>query len=248
MMRIDSHVYVGPNLYGDSLNEYQILRNMDSNGIEKAALITNKPHNYSLSAGNSNVNRILLTCPDRFYGIARVDPWQKENALAELKKCREEYGFVGLVLHPWEEVFHVAEEIVYPLVDYAVRNKMFVMVEAGYPLVSHPFDVAELAHKFEDGKFIATHGLQMDSAAYALTDAEFVMKECPNIIMETSGMYAPAVVERIIHELGVERVIFGSDSPRLDQKFETDRISRLSLTDSERAMVFGGNFELLLNK
>ena len=248
MKIIDSHVYVGENLYGLSQDENDILKSMDESGIDLSALITHKPMNYSLPDGNKNVHGIISRHPDRFYGIARVDPWQKEKALDELKRCREEYGFLGFVMHPWEEVFHVANPIVNPLVEYAIENGMFIMIEAGYPFNSHPFDVAELANTYKEGTFIATHGLQLDSAAYALTDAEFVMKECPNIIMETSGMYAPAVMERIIHELGTHRVIFGSHSPWLHQRFETDRIRMLRVTEEEREMVFSGNFLKLKEK
>lgn len=245
MKIIDAHVYVGENLYGLSQNEVQILKSMDVIGIERSVLVTNKPLNYSLRDGNENVSRIVRSHPDRFFGMARIDPWQRQKALDDLQICHAEYGFSGLLLQPWEEVFHIADPVVYPLIEYAIMHKMYVMIEAGYPLISHPFDIAELANRYTEGTFIATHGLQMDSAAYALTDAEFVMRECSNLIMETSGMYAPTVVERIIHELGVNRVLFGSNSPWLNQRFETDRILKFRITEEERAMVFSGNFEKL---
>lgn len=246
MRIIDTHVYVGDDLYGLSQNEDQILKSMDQAGISRSVLVTNKPMNYCFSDGNRDVYQIIKAHSDRFYGMARVDPWQRDKALSELKRCKDEYGYVGLLLNPWEETFHVADPVVYPLIEFAIENQMFIMIEAGYPLISHPFDIAEIANRYPKGTFIGTHGLQLDSAAYALTDAEYVMKECPNLIMETSGMYAPTVVERIIHELGVHRVLFGSHSPWLHQVFETDRIRKLRITEFEREMVCSKNFENLL--
>lgn len=246
MKIVDIHVYIGESLYGLSQNDTVVLQSMDEIGISQSVLITNKPVNYSLPDGNRNVYRIVQKHRDRFFGISRIDPWQREKALDDLRRCKEEYGFVGLLLHPFEEVFHINDPIVNSLVEYATEQKMFVMIEAGYPLVSHPFDIAEIANRYKDTTFIATHGLQLDSAAYALTDAEYVMRECPNLIMETSGMYAPTVVERIVHDLGMDRVVFGSHSPWLHQRFETDRISRLRVTDEEREMIFTGTFSKLL--
>ena len=115
------------------------------------------------------------------------------------------------------------------------------MIEAGYHLLSHPFDVAEIANRFPTVRIIATHGLQLDDAGFALTDADVVMKECPNIIMETSGMYAPDTMLGVVNSLGADRLIFGSHSPWLNQEFELDRVQRMDLNSQQKAAVLGGN-------
>jgi len=246
MKTVDAHVYIGESLFdlGQTLEE--LLRLMDEAGVDQAVLIGNKPKGYALWEANRAVAEAVRSHPGRFYGMARVDPWQKTVALDELRRARESLDLFGLVLHPWEELFQVSLALVDPLVEYAAGEGMPVMVEAGYPLVSHPLDIAELARRHPQATFIGTHGLQLDGAAFALTDAEVAMRECPNIIMETSGMYAPEVMENLVRNLGAERLVFGSHSPWLDLRLEAERARRLRLTAEEKEVVMGGNILHLL--
>ena len=95
---------------------------------------------------------------------------------------------------------------------------------------------------------VATHGLQLDSAAFALMDAEIVMRECDNIVMETSGMYAPEVMEKVVNELGTNRLIFGSHSPWLNQEFELERVRLLNIMSAYKSDVLGNNALRMFNK
>jgi uncharacterized protein len=246
MKIIDAHIYIGESLFGNSQSIEKIQNLMTVHGVDKAVLAPSRPKSYTLWPANQMVADIIKQHPDRFYGWARVDPWQKEDALADLIRAREELGLHGLLLHPWEEQFQVSSPLVDPLVDYAASQNMPVMVEAGYPLLAHPMDIAELANRHPEATFIATHGLQLDSAAFALMDAEVVMHECSNIIMETSGMYAPDVMENLVRDLGKERLLFGSHSPWLNLQFEVERVKSLKLDTGTKSAVMGSNIERML--
>jgi hypothetical protein len=248
MIVIDSHAYVGANLFQHDQSIEDLLRSMDRLKIDRAALCPNKPKEYGLESANRWVASEIKTHPDRFYGWVRVDPWQGEKALVELKRGIEDLSLNGLLLHPQEEQFQISNRFVDPLFAYAKAQSFPVMVEAGYHLLSHPFDIGEIAHRFPGVTIIATHGLQLDDAGFALTDAEVVMKECPNIIMETSGMYAPDTMLGVVNNLGTERLIFGSHSPWLNQEFELDRVLRMNLDQGQRSAVFSGNLLKLFKK
>lgn len=248
MRIIDSHAYVGPSLFGQSRRVEDLLHLMDAGEVELAVLAPNRPREYHLDPANQLVAEAVRAHPDRFMGWIRVDPWQKQEALDSLRRGREELGLHGLLLHPWEEQFQVSSAMVDRLVSYAAEQGLPVLIEAGYPLLSHPLDIAELARRHKQTTFIATHGLQLDSSAFALTDAELAMRECENLVMETSGMYAPEVMEKIVHDLGVSRLIFGSHSPWLDFRFEIERVRCLHLMDDEIEAVFAGNISNLMNQ
>jgi uncharacterized protein len=248
MTVIDSHAYVGESLFHRDQSIEDLLRSMDRLKIDRATLCPNKPRGYALESANKWVASEIKTHPDRFFGWVRVDPWQGEEALIELKRGIEDLGLNGLLLHPQEEQFQISNRFVDPLFAYAKIRSIPVMIEAGYHLLSHPFDIAEIAHRFLEVNIIATHGLQLDDAGFALTDAEFVMKECPNIIMETSGMYAPDTMLGVVNNLGTERLIFGSHSPWLNQEFELDRVLRMKLDQRQRSAVLGGNLLKLFKK
>jgi uncharacterized protein len=248
MIKVDSHAYVGESLFGLSRTPDELLTEMDRLGISKAVLCPNKPANYALEPANRFVANAIKQHPDRFYGWVRVDPWQGLKALAELKIGIEDLGLNGLLLHPYEELFQISDHQVDPLMQYAESKRIPVIVETGYHLLSHPLDLAELAHRFPKVTMIGTHGLQMDDAGFALTDSDLAMKECPNIVMETSGMYAPDNMIGVVEKLGTKRLIFGSHSPWMNLEFEVDRVNRLGITDMQREAVFGGNILELLDK
>jgi predicted TIM-barrel fold metal-dependent hydrolase len=238
---IDAHAYVGESLFGLSRTPESLLGEMDRLNIAKAVLCPNKPCGYTLEPANRLVAAAVQQHPDRFYGWVRVDPWQGKKALAELKMGIESLGLNGLLLHPYEELFQISDHKVDPLIEYAESAHLPVMIEAGYHLLSHPLDIAELAHRFPRVQIIGTHGLQMDDAGFALTDSDLAMRECSNLVMESSGMYAPDNMLGVVEKLGVERLIFGSHSPWLHLEFELERIHRLALTESQKEAVFGGN-------
>jgi uncharacterized protein len=248
MIRIDAHAYVGESLFGLSRTPETLLREMDRLRISKAVLCPNKPAGYALEPANRLVAETVKQHPDRFWGWVRVDPWQGSRALAELKIGIDDLGLSGLLLHPYEELFQISDRRVDPLMEYAESKRFPVMVETGYHLLSHPLDLAELAHRFPKVKIIGTHGLQMDDAGFALTDSDLAMRECPNIVMESSGMYAPDNMLAVVEKLGTQRLIFGSHSPWLYLEFEIDRINRLALSDQVKEAIFSTNILGLLGQ
>ena len=246
MQIIDAHAYVGESLFGNDRTPEALLREMDRLGVERAVLCPNKPPTYELGPSNRFVAAAVKQHRDRFWGWVRVDPWQGQKALIELRNGIETLGLQGLLLHPYEELFQVSDRKVDPLMQYAGEHELPVMIEAGYHLLSHPLDIAELARRFPNVTLIGTHGLQMDDAGFALTDSDLAMRECPNIIMESAGMYAPDNMLGVVQNLGVERLIFGSHSPWLNLEFEISRCALLDLSDAQKQAVFANNILKLL--
>ncbi len=247
-MKIDAHAYIGESLFGYSRSLTELLHEMDRLDVARAILCPNKPLAYDLRPANEMVAQVVRQHPDRFWGWVRVDPWQGERALEDLIFGIETLGLIGLLLHPYEELFQISDHKVDQLMEYAKTKNIPVMVEGGYHLLSHPLDIAEIARRYPHVSIIATHGLQMDDAAFALTDADLAMRECSNIIMETSGMYAPDSMLTTVNQLGNHRLLFGSHSPWMDLAFEIDRIHQLAITDEQKADVFGRTILKIINQ
>jgi len=238
---IDAHAYVGDSLYGTGQDPEALLRLMDECGIDQAVLCPAKPPTYDLPSANHFVARTVDHYADRFFGLARVDPWQKDQALEHLRRARESLGLNGLLLHPWEETFQISHVLVDPLVAWAAEQAMPVFVETGYAWLAHVQDVAELAGRHPEATVVATHGMQLDASAYALVDIELAMREHDNLLMETSGMYAADFMERIVDEFGAHRLVFGSHSPWFDLHLEVQRVELLRVDPRERAAITRGN-------
>ena len=245
-MIIDFHSYVGRSLLGEALSATDILARMEQYGIAATVLCPMKSMDASFLEPNAQVAALQAAHPGRFYGFARVNPHLGPLALTALRVGLDDLGLRGLLLHPWEETFAVNDPKVFPLVELAGERGLPIMIETGYPLLAHPLQVGDLAGRYPDLTFIMTHGGQLDSSGFSMTDAEYVMNAHPNLIMETSGFFADELLESLPVALGAHRVIFGSHQPWLHLGLELKRLERASLSPELKAAVMGGNARRLL--
>ncbi len=245
-MIIDFHVYVGQSLLGYRLMPDELLAAMDRHGVSAAVVCPMKGLDPYFLEPNRAVADLQRAHPGKLYGFARVNPHLGREAESALALALDGYGLKGLVLHPWEETFAVNDPKVFPLVEATLRRGLPVMLETGYPILSHPLQAAELAARYPEGTFIITHGGQLDSSGYSMTDAEYVMHNVPNLILETSGFFADELLERLPEEIGCQRVLFGSHSPWLNLALELKRIERAHLPAEAKEAILAGNAKKLL--
>jgi predicted TIM-barrel fold metal-dependent hydrolase len=236
-MLIDAHAHVGTSLFGVEISEEDLLASMDAGGIDQAILIPLKPRDYHFRLENDRVAAAVGAHPARFFGFARVDPWQGEDAVAELRRSLDELGLIGLFLHPFEEQFAANDEISFSSLQILEERGLPLMIAGGYPTFSHPSQIADLARQFPALTIIATHGGQINISGMLLADALRTMRANPNVIMETSGIYREDFIEDTIAELGPDRVIWGSNAPYMDQGFETTRVRMAHLSDDVKRQI-----------
>jgi len=79
-----------------------------------------------------------------------------------------------------------------------------------------------------------------------LAEAIVVMQETPNVYVETHLINSPNWVEVLKAEVGVERLIFGSNAPLAYVSAATAQIEYAAITEADRALIFGGNLGRLL--
>ena len=243
----DAHVHIGRSLFGFEQSPDDVLPIMAQEGIERAVLVPLKPPAYHLGAENDRIAAAVRQYSDRFVGFGRVDPWQGPAALDELRRCLDELNLAGLFLHPFEEQFAANDEIVFPLVELLRERQLPLLLAGGYPTFSHPSQIGDLARQFPDVTIIVTHGGQINISGLLLGDAGRMLHANPNVIMETSGIYREDFIEDMVRELGTERVVFGSNSPYMDQPFEVLRIRLAHLSDDERDAIGQGNLRRILS-
>lgn len=236
-MLIDAHVHIGRSLFGREQSVHDVLASMARNQIEQAIVVPLKPPDYHFGPENDRIARACADHPQKLVGFARVDPWQGEAALGELHRALDELGLRGLYLDPREEQFAANDERVFPLLDLLRARSMPLLLAGGYAGFSHPSQIGDLAQQFPDATIIATHGGQLNISGLLLADAGRMLRANPNVVMETSGIYREDFIEDTVAELGVERVVFGSGSPYLDQGFEAARIAFAHLDEQTKSMI-----------
>jgi predicted TIM-barrel fold metal-dependent hydrolase len=119
-------------------------------------------------------------------------------------------------------------------------------VATGYPWVSEAAQVGDLARRFPALPIIMTHGGQINISGLGQFDARQVLRQRPNVSIETSGVYRQDFIEEAAQAFGPERILFGSNGPRMDARLELERVRWANLPDQAKALMLGGNAARLL--
>ena len=235
---IDFHTYVGQPLFGYGCTPDELRASMEEAGIARSVICPVKTTDAFFEEQNLYIAMLAQKHPDAFIGFARVDPHLGDYSRNLLRRCVLEYGLRGLLLHPWEETFAINDEKVFPLLTICAELSIPVMVEAGYPWLSHCFQIGDLAGRFPQVPIIMTGGGQMDSAGFNAADVDFIMAKHQNLIISTGGEFSDESIECKPVRLGPGRVLFGSHSPYLNVGLELFRVRRATLTDAQRQDIF----------
>ena len=228
----------------------QYLRKMDRAGIERSLLI-------AVRAGDLNVrgsfelpiDRVAAVCarwPDRFSGLAGVDPFRGMKGLADLTYAVKQCGFVGAHLYPhW---FGLAPDHAkyYPYYAKCAELGVPIMMQVGHnlvytrerrlPSVGRPITLDQVAIDFPELTLIGIH------IGVPWTDEMISMCwKHPNVY--TAGdAYAPrhwpASYVHYLNTYGRDKVLFGTDWPVIDPERAVREVKVLGLRpESERALM-----------
>lgn len=122
-----------------------------------------------------------------------------------------------------------------------MQHTWFITGGKTKPGISTPSELAVLAKRFPDQKFICAHsGGEWERGIRAVRDSE-------NILVETSGFDPTAgFIEMAVRELGADRIIFGSHLPSRSLGTELCKISAAQISDADKRLILGTNFRKLL--
>jgi hypothetical protein len=214
-MIIDADVHLSPLREGNRITVDELLRRMDRSGVERALAWLQPAYFRDVEGGNRYIYECAHRYPERIIGFGWVDPhFGLEKSLDEVKRCTEEYGFVGVKLNGAQNEFPIDDEqVCLPLIEAIVETGKLLAFHIGADSFenTHPFRLAKIARRYPQATILAVHmgGAAVPDLSRAML--EFA-QECPNIYLVGSAVSAPAVLRAIQH-LGPERVLFGSDTP-----------------------------------
>ncbi len=247
-MIADCCVMVGTSINGYGQEPESLLQEMDRLQIDISVIVPVQPKTYCLEPQNDYISLISKKYCNRLIGFARVDPRLGKDSEKELERCVSELGLKGLFLHPWEEGYRADSSLTAAVAKRAGLFKIPVVISAGFPWVSHALQIGELAKMCPDTTIIMTHGGQLNISGLAQNDAFTALKDNPNLMMNTTGVYRQDFIEEVTASLGCRRVLFGSGSPVFNQEFELERAKSAAGCDTEAIKrILGLNLIELLN-
>jgi predicted TIM-barrel fold metal-dependent hydrolase len=111
------------------------------------------------------------------------------------------------------------------------------------PGESTPADLALLARRFPEQKFLCAHaGGEWERGIRAVRDV-------PNVLVETSGFDATAgFIEMAVRELGARRIVFGSHLPSRSLGTELGKVIGADVSERDKRLILGENYRRLLAK
>jgi len=226
------------------------IEKMDRAGIAHAFLIAvkagSRDHRIHRHVPYELVAEVVQSRPDRFSGLAGIDPTEGMAGLRQLEHAVREYGFVGAHLYPhWFEMAPDHARL-YPFYAKCCELDVPIQMQVGHclrysaerplPSVGRPITLDTVACHFPELKLVGIHigwpwTEEMISVAY----------KHPNVYIG-SDAYAPRhwpePFVRFIDSWGRHKVLFGTDFPVIDLERARREIAALGLRpESERALL-----------
>ncbi|WP_339948269.1 amidohydrolase family protein [uncultured Albimonas sp.] len=224
---------------GISIDE--MLRRMDAAGIERGFLVApkvgRKGHPSTWHLPYEVVLDAVKAHPDRFFGLAGLDPTEGMKGVWEFQRAVEDYGFIGA--HGYPHWFEIAPDAArwYPFYAKCIELDVPVQLQVGqsmvyaadYPCrsVGRPITLDAVACDLPELKLVGIHvGIPWTEEMIAMAWKH------KNVYIGCDAhrpKYWPQAFTHYINSFGQDKVIFGTDFPVLDFEKTTADIDGLDL-------------------
>jgi predicted TIM-barrel fold metal-dependent hydrolase len=203
------------------------LKKMDRAGIERSLLIAVRCGDLkvrgSFEIPYQRVADICAQYPDRFSGLAGVDPFRGMQGLRDLEAAVRDHGFVGAHLYPHWFGLAPDDAKYYPYYAKCCELDIPIQMQVGQSLIyrkdmplrstGRPICLDAVACDFPELKLIGIHvGIPWTSEMIAMAWKH------PNVHIISdahSPKYWPPEFVRYIDTYGQDKVMFGTDFPVL---------------------------------
>jgi len=196
---------------------------------------------------NDGVLAAMKRHPTRIQGLCFVIPGYYKAAVAEVERCLDA-GMIGIKLY---NQYRISDPAVWPIIQLAMERRVPILEHAGYlsapehlekqPLISHGAHFSDVSQKYPEAMLIHAHiggGGDWERTVRAMRDAS------PNVYIDTSGSNLDdGQMEFAVAELGVQRVLFGSDGTMAGS---VGKVVDATLTEEEKKLIFWGNAQRIL--
>ena len=228
------------------LTAEEFIAKMDRAGVAHALLVAARSgpawHPASFRLPYEVVAEMVRQHPDRFSGLAGIDPTEGMAGLRQLEYAVKELGFVGAHFYPHWFDLPPNHARVYPFyakcceldipIQLQVGNCLRYSAERPLRSVGRPILLDEVACDFPELKLVGIH------IGWPWTEEMIAMAyKHPNVYIG-SDAYAPrywdAALVRFIDSWGQEKVLFGTDFPVIDPERALREIGELPLRPAAR--------------
>jgi len=185
---------------------------------------------------------------DRILAFGTLHP-KLEDWEGEAERIKS-LGLQGVKFHPDYQDFFVDDESMMPIYERLAGLGLIILFHAGIdiglppPCHCPPDRLAKVVKRLGGARLVAAH-----MGGFRCWDEVEKHLVGLDLFFDTSyglGHMQPGQFLRILRNHGIERCLFGSDSPWADQQTEIAKIDLLKLTPGDRQAVMEGNAKRIL--
>jgi predicted TIM-barrel fold metal-dependent hydrolase len=196
---------------------------------------------------NDGVLKAMRRFPDRIMGYCFVVPGYRESS-AEIDRCLDR-GMIGIKLYNQYKIWDPA---VHPVIEKAIEERVPILEHAGYPTspegwkaqpnMSHAGDFVCAARLYPEAMLIEGHIGGGGDWEWAIRQ----LRQAPSVYLDTSGsVIDEGMVETAARELGVERLLFGTD---MTMEGGVGKILGADLSEAQKERIFWKNVRRILDQ
>ncbi|HBU13155.1 MAG TPA: amidohydrolase [Clostridiales bacterium] len=248
------HVYLyKQNIWPMSL----FMTQLNAAGLDKAVLLA---EDLTTTVGqaivsNEEVKQLVDLEPERLIGFAAVDP-KRSDAIEVLEKAFGAQNMAGLRLNPASQRFMPNDDaLMKPIYECCIKHNKPILFDAGMSWIknapskySQPLVFEDVALEYPDLRICLAH--------YGwpwIMDTTMLLLKYPNVYADTALLYFDSpkqffqttfnvqMGEYWIDRMLADKVIFGSNYPRIEQKRMVQAVDTLTLRPQNKAKVMGEN-------
>lgn len=251
-MTIDIHVHTRRPIGQTDDEVDDMMRLAERNGIERAVhqfnagdMSEGPPTSERIRANNDFAMELVARHSDFLSGFCYLNPENDPDFLVEeIERTVEHGNLSGIKCWAWVKS---TDERLDPIMEKAAQLDVPLLYHSFYNMLtpayneSTPAEIAQLARRHPNVTIIMAH---LGGGGWR---GVMDVKDCPKVLVDTSGSQPGAgLVEYAVSQLGPERILFGSDWPLRDMAVQKGRVVGAKISESERAMILGGNAARLL--
>jgi predicted TIM-barrel fold metal-dependent hydrolase len=250
--KIDCHMHVkGRHQPWSFDHDDRIIEAADKLGIDllcaSIPIVYRMPTMDEVRECNDDVLAAMRRNRGRILGYCYVCPGYRE-AVDEVDRCLDQ-GMIGIKLY---HQYKVSDPAAHIILEKAIEAKVPVLVHAGYPTteehwarqpnMSHAGDLARAAQLYPEAMLIEAHIGGSGDWEWAIKQ----LREAPRVYLDTSGSgIDEGMVEMAARELGVERLLFGTD---MTMEGGVGKVMGAALSASGKERIFWRNMRAILDR
>lgn len=240
-MIIDSHVHIGKTEKTErsfTLKTYYDL--MKRNVIDKAVVMPNLSNIIDTSILNERlINEYLLSnLQENFYPLIVIDS-KDIMTLKQIDLYKD--IIVGLKFHPSISETTLDSIEMADFLDSASESGFPILIHCGRHWRSDIKYLVKAAKKFKTINFIAAHLAGNATDIIEKSIDVLAVEKLDNVYLDTSAGKLPWLIEKAVNNIGLDRIIFGSDEPYADIRIAKYCVELCNITTNDKKKLFYKN-------